>query len=94
MAFVNEKISEIDKPQYDQFQFRSQLTSQEKRLISAYKWTIDRERDTFSVSLEGNGGDPTGSGIPVFFALVWKNKAIRSYSHKELFNGLRRRFIQ
>jgi len=84
MAFVNEKISEIDKPQYDQFQFRSQLTSQEKPLIPAYKWTIDRERDTFLVFLEGQGSEATGSRIPIFFALVWKNKVIRFEGFCEL----------
>jgi hypothetical protein len=72
MAFVNETISEADKKKYDDFNFILPVT---RKSVPAWKWTIDRERDTFLVSLGGQGGE--FAEIPKFFVLVWKNKVIK-----------------
>lgn len=72
MAFVNETISEADKKKYDDFNFILPVT---RKPVPAWKWTIDRERDVFLVSLGGQGGQ--FAEIPKFFMLVWKNKTIK-----------------
>lgn len=72
MAFVNELISEVDREAFYSFKFKNGVT---RKSIQAWRWTIDRERDIFLVSLGGQGFER--SEIPEFFALVWRNNVIR-----------------
>ena len=71
MAFTNETSPDADRPRYESFGFMSPFNGD---LVPPSKWTIDRERDIFLVSLGGQGGEQ--SEIPEFFALVWKGSPI------------------
>lgn len=72
MAFVNEAISEADMDIFNSYKLESPFTA--NLLIEPYKWTIDRERDVFLVSLGGQGREH--SEIPEYYALVWKKNII------------------
>ena len=83
MPFVNETISEADKARYDPFHFVSPFTRNAP--VEAWKWSIDRGRDVFLVSLGGQGGEH--SEIPRIFALAWKGCVIRIETYcKEIGN--------
>ncbi len=78
MAFVNEKIPEADKERFNSFSFKNPVTHEPNK---ANKWTIDRERDIFLVALGGKGAYVTE--IPMFYALVWKNKVINLETYSD-----------
>lgn len=73
MAFVNELISEEDKQKIDWSKFKTWSYSKPHR---PWKWTIDRERNTFFIPLDQPGYDDTNTR-PEIFALYWKNEIIR-----------------
>jgi hypothetical protein len=75
MAFVNETLTEQDKEWFASFQLESVFRKGE--LFEApNRWTVDRDRDAFLVSLEGQGAD--GYDVPPqFLALFWQGLVIR-----------------
>lgn len=77
MAFVNETISEVDKEKLKAFNFKNPVTDVP---FIATKWTVDRKRDIFFVTLGGQGSYNTE--IPMFCALVLQNEviALETYS--------------
>lgn len=78
MAFVNEIISEADQEKLKAFTFKNPVTN---IAITPKKWTINRERDAFLIGLGGQG--TYNSEIPMFYALVWKNKVISLATYKK-----------
>lgn len=73
MGFVNESIAGKGLEQFLSYGFTSPVTG---KPIPPYKWTIDRDRDVFLLSLGGQGGR-LPSDIPLFLVLVWKGQVIR-----------------
>jgi hypothetical protein len=71
MSFVNEIIGEEDKSKIDWTKFKAWPFSQPHK---PWKWTIDKERNAFLVSLEGCG--PYGER-PEVFVLCWRKEIIR-----------------
>ncbi|MEC1641056.1 hypothetical protein P9E76_08590 [Schinkia azotoformans] len=50
MAFINEKISEVDREYFDTFNLKNPIT---KETLHSRRWTIDRKRNAFLVVLGG-----------------------------------------
>ncbi|CAH1204392.1 hypothetical protein PAECIP111893_02241 [Paenibacillus plantiphilus] len=71
MAFVYEKISEADRELYQSFNLRSPFNG---RPLETRKWTIDRERNAYLISLGGQG--TYNSDIPMFHTLIWNGNTI------------------
>lgn len=78
MAFVNETISEADKPKYEAYGFKSPFRNE---VLPPWRWAIDRERDAFLVCLGGQGGG--NSEIPMIYVLVWKGAVIRFHTFRK-----------
>lgn len=75
MAFVNETLTEQDKGWFASFRLESEFRKGEL-LDAPDRWTADRDRDAFLVSLEGQGAD--GYDVPPqFLALFWQGLVIR-----------------
>ena len=72
MAFVNEAVPDEQKSKFDPKVFFN--PTQLNQPIRPYRWTIDRERDTFLIRLGGGGREPE---IPFLYALSLKGKVIK-----------------
>lgn len=78
MAFVNEKILEIDRELFNSFNLKSPFT---RKPLEPFMWTADKEREIYLIGLGGQGFDE--GDVPEYFALIWKRKKITI----ETFNG-------
>jgi hypothetical protein len=71
VPFVNEIIGEEDKSKIDWSKFKAWPFSQPHQ---PWKWTVDKDRNVFLVSLEGRG--PYGER-PEVYVLCWRKEIIR-----------------
>ena len=72
MAFVNELIPEEQK---DKFPFPV-YTNNDGSKPTLWKWTIDRERDAYLVSVNAGGGGYDGTPERHYYVLLWKDEMI------------------
>lgn len=73
MAFVNELIPEEQK---NKFSFPVS-TRPDGSKPTLWKWTIDRERETFLVFVGSEGGGYEGTPVTKHFVLSWKGDLIK-----------------
>ena len=71
MAFVNEKIPDVDKQRIDFSKIKHPV---HRDSISPIDWTIDRERDIALIFIGGGVGD-----FPHFFVLYWQGEIINAF---------------